>query len=405
MTTGRGILLFGNHPPPFGGVPTHLHYLSSYLAERGWRVHVLSMAGPRREPDTHHYTVHRPPRRELHRALARDLLARPGTRLSQTWRRGRLMADSPRLFLGCLALSAFARDLVRRYDLEVIGAYHLLAAGLASAWVAEELGLPLVTTVFGEIHAEPDRYRRRRAEVEYILASSRRVLSPSQHCAASLRLLGLPSAEVVYYGIDTSRFRPGLDGSGIRRRLSLAEGDFVVLFVARMVREMGLHVLLASIPEVVREARNVRFIIAGTSGELKDDAQSAASRYPGQVFVFPNVGPEELPHLYAAASIAVTPSINQRACLGLAVAEAMASGKPVIVSRVGGGPELVTEGETGLLVPPNDPAALAQAILGLARQPERLGRMSQLGRDRATRDFDARVTSRKMEEIFLEALR
>jgi glycosyltransferase involved in cell wall biosynthesis len=314
------------------------------------------------------------------------------------------MADSPRLFLGCLALSAFARDLVRRYDLQVIGAYHLLAAGLASAWVAEELGLPLVTTVFGEIHAEPDRYRRRRAEVEYILESSRRVLSPSQHCAASLRLLGLPSAEVVYYGIDTSRFRPGLDGSGIRRRLGLAEGDFVVLFVARMVREMGLHVLLASIPEAVREARNVRFIIAGTIGELKDDAQSAASRYPGQVFVFPNVSPEELPLLYAAASIAVTPSINQRACLGLAVAEAMASGKPVIVSRVGGGPELLTEGETGLLVAPNDPAALAQAIVGLARQPERLDRMGQLGRDRATRDFDARVTSRKMEEIFLEAL-
>jgi glycosyltransferase involved in cell wall biosynthesis len=314
------------------------------------------------------------------------------------------MADSPRLFLGCLALSAFARDLVRRYDLQVISAYHLLAAGLASAWVAEELGLPLVTTVFGEIHAEPDRYRRRRAEVKYILESSRRVLSPSQHCAASLRLLGLPSAEVVYYGIDTSRFRPGLDGSGIRRQLGLAEGDFVVLFVARMVREMGLHVLLASIPEVVRD-RNIRFIIAGTSGELKDDAQSAASRYPGQVFVFPNVGPEELPLLYAAATVAVTPSINQRACLGLAVAEAMASGKPVIVSRVGGGPELLTEGETGLLVAPNDPAALAQAILGLARQPERLDRMGQLGRDRATRDFDARVTSRKMEEIFLEALR
>lgn len=405
MTASRGILLFGNHPPPFGGVPTHLHYLSSYLAERGWRVHVLSMAGPRREPETHDYTVHRPPPRELHRALAREALARPGTRLSQVWRSSRLMADSPRLLLGCLALSAFARDLVRRYDLQVIGAYHLLAAGLASAWVAEELGLPLVTTVFGEIHAEPDQYRRRRAAVEYILELSRRVLSPSQHCAASLRLLGLPAAEVVYYGIDTSRFRPGLDGSGVRRRLGLAEGDFVVLFVARMVREMGLHVLLASIPEVVREAPHVRFIVTGTSGELENDARAAAGRHPGQVFVFPNVGSEELPLLYAAASIAVTPSINQRACLGLAVAEAMASGKPVIVSRVGGGPELLTDGESGLLVPPNDPAALAQAILCLARDPERLDRMGELGRERATRDFDARATSRRMEEIFLEALR
>lgn len=404
MTAGRGILLFGNHPPPFGGVPSHLHYLASYLAERGWRVHVLSMAGARREPETHRYTVHRPAPRELHRALARDVLGRPGTALSLAWRCGRFASDSPRLFVGCLALSAFARDLVRRYDLQLIGAYHLLAAGLASAWVAEDLKLPLVTTVFGEIYAAPDQYRRRRAEVEYILGLSRRVLSPSQHCAASLRLLGFPSAEVVYYGIDTSRFRPGLDGTGVRRRLGLADGDFVVLFVARMVREMGLDVLLASIPSVIREARNVRFLIAGTSGELEKDAQAAARLHPDQVFIFPNVGSEELPLLYAAASVAVTPSVNERACLGLAVVEAMASGKPVIVSRVGGGPELLTDGESGLLVPPNDPAALAQAILCLTRQREQLPRMGQLGRERAISEFDARVTSRKMEEVFLEAL-
>ncbi|HWN19657.1 MAG TPA: glycosyltransferase family 4 protein [Gemmatimonadales bacterium] len=403
MSASRGILLFGNHPPPFGGVPTHLHYLSSYLADRGWRVHVLSMAGARRRPETQNYTVHRPRSRELHLALARTVLTRPRIRAAQGWR-SRLATDSPRLLLGCMALSAFARNLVQQYDLQVIGAYHLMAAGLAGAWVADELGLPLVTTVFGEIYADPDRYRRQRVAVEYVLGHSRRVLSPSRHCAASLQLLDLPPAEVLYYGIDTSVFRPDLDGSGVRTRLGLATDDFVVLFVARMVREMGLHVLLASIHEVIAEAPNVRFIIAGTSGELENDAQASARQYPGRVFVFANVGPQELPLLYAAASIAVTPSINERACLGLAVAEAMASGKPVVVSRVGGGPELLTDGESGLLVPPNDSAALARAVLHLVRQPERLERMGQRGRERATLDFDARVTSRRMEEIFLEAL-
>jgi glycosyltransferase involved in cell wall biosynthesis len=306
--------------------------------------------------------------------------------------------------LGCLALSSFTSHLVRRFDLEVIGACHLFAAGLASAWTAEELGLPLVTTVFGEIHAAPDQYGRWRREVEYILGVSRRVVSPSKHCAASLALLGFPPAEVVYHGVDTSRFRPGLDGSTVRTRLGVADADVLVVFVARMVREMGLHVLLASIPTIVREARNVRFIIAGTSGELENEAHAVARLHPKQVFVYPNVRDEELPLLYAAASIAVTPSINQRACLGLAVAEAMASGKPVIVSRVGGGPELLADGESGLLVPPEDPAALAQAILRLARQPERLDRMGEVGRERATRYFDARASSRKMEEVFLEAL-
>src|SRR6185436_16944634 len=191
----------------------------------------------------------RPARSELHRTLARSVVARPAT----AWARVRQFSDfareSPRLFVGCLELSAFARDLVRRYDLQVISAYHLLAAGLASAWVAEELDLPLVTTVFGEIHAAPEQYRRRRPEIEYVLGRSRRILSVSRHCASSLQLLGLQPAEVLYYGIDTSRFHPDVDGSKMRRRLGLSSDDFVVLFVARMVREMGLHVLLASIPE------------------------------------------------------------------------------------------------------------------------------------------------------------
>jgi glycosyltransferase involved in cell wall biosynthesis len=405
MTAGRGILLFGNHPPPFGGVPTHVHHLASHLAERGWSVHVLSMAGPRRELESDGYHVHRPARSELHRMLARSVVARPGATWSRMRQFHRFARESPRLFVGCLELSAYARELVCRYDLQVISAYHLLAAGLASAWVAEELGLPLVTTVFGEIHAAPDQYGRRRPEVEYVLGRSRRILSPSRHCAASLQLLGLPSAEVLYYGIDTSRFRPDVDGSRMRQRLGISEDDFVVLFVARMVREMGLHVLLAAIPEVIRQAPNVRFLIAGTSGELEGEAHALARPRPDKMFVFPNVAVEELPFLYAAASVAVTPSINERACLGLAVAEAMASGKPVIVSRVGGGPELVTDGESGLLVPPNDPAALARAILCLNGQQDQLPRMGQAGRERAARDFDVRIASRKMEEVLLEAIR
>jgi glycosyltransferase involved in cell wall biosynthesis len=118
----------------------------------------------------------------------------------------------------------------------------------------------------------------------------------------------------------------------------------------------------------------------------------------------PDVPQPELPHYYAAATVAVSPSLNERACLGLAVAEAMATARPVVVTDVGGGPELVKHEVNGLLVPPGDPAALAEAVLALTRDEERRRRMAASGLDVARRGFDRAVTNQRMEELFLEAM-
>ena len=88
-------------------------------------------------------------------------------------------------------------------------------------------------------------------------------------------------------------------------------------------------------------------------------------RFPENVFVAPNLETEQLPLFQSAADIAVVPSINERACLGLSIAEAMASENPVIVSDVGGGPIIVEDGISGILFPPGDSLALAASIVSL----------------------------------------
>ena len=403
----RSVLLLGNHPPPFGGVLTHIEYLSTYLAANGWDVHVVSLTGPRAPPVSQNgYTVHRPSRAERRRLLAPGSIRAGGRLLHRTVTSGRLLVAAPRLFVGGLALAEWCRALIQRHDLRLISAYHLFSAGLVGSWLSRDLSLPLATTIFGEIYENLDLHLRRIREVRQIAAQSRALLSCSDHCARSLRLLGLlDRVETVYYGIDTHRFSPGRDVTPLLRRLDLPPDRPIVLFLARMNRIMGLEVLLQAIPAVLAEHPEAFFLLAGGLGELTARAREAELRWPGHVKVAADVPGDDLPMCYAVASAVVVPSINARACLGLAIAEALASGKPVVVSDVGGGPEIVQQDRSGVLVPPEDPVALAGEINALLRDGARRERLGAAGRQRVQQLFDKDATNRAMEAHFLDLLR
>lgn len=402
----RSVLLLGNHPPPFGGVPTHIEYLSTYLAARGWDVHVVSMTGPRSPAESRNgYTIHRPSRSERRAFLLRSPLRAPGRLIRRSAQHGAGSIRAPRLYLGSFSLAEWARALVQRDDIRLISAYHLFSAGLVGSWLSEDLGLPLVTTIFGEIYENPTLHRRHQTAVRRIVNQSRALLSCSCHCANSLRLVGIDRpVDTVYYGIDTARFSPQLDDSGLRQRLNIPPGRPIVLYLARMNRVMGMEVVLEALPRVIAENPETFFLLAGGSGELTGRAGEIERRWPAHVRVAPDVPGTDLPLCYAAASVVTVPSINARACLGLAIAEALASGKPVVASNVGGGPEIVRHEQTGLLVPPSDPEALAQAVGSLLRDPTKGERLAKAGRALVLQQFDKDATNRAMETRFLELL-
>ncbi|MBK8870034.1 MAG: glycosyltransferase family 4 protein [Elusimicrobia bacterium] len=397
----KSLLILGNYPPPFGGVPIHLSRLVPYLVERGWDVHVLAQdsRGSRRD-NFSGYTLHRPPRWER---VAHSLVDR------RAWSEGLIHMDvlrmAPKLCLGALSTFSVAAQIIKEFDVRVISAYHIFSAGLVGSWVSKRFGIPLVTTVFGEIFAFPSLYRHLRTVAVKILQSSHRIISCSQHCADSLRNLNVDlPVEVVYYGVDPARFHPGVDGAPMRARWGLSPERQVVLYLARMVHEMGLHVLLKAIPEVLRSQPSSFFVIAGASGSLSAEAVRVANRYPQNVVVLPDIPTEDLPGLYAAADVLAAPSINQRACFGLSIAEASAVGRPAVGCQIGGTPEVLQHGKNGLLVPPADPQALAQALLTLLENPSLCQEMGREGRKCVTEKFDVLNTHRSMERIFLETL-
>jgi len=183
---------------------------------------------------------------------------------------------------------------------------------------------------------------------------------------------------VVYGGCDPERFRPD---EGAR------DG---VLFLGRITPHKGIDRLLRAVPA------KVPLTIAGTAGHDPDPPENGYPQLLHDLAAGKNVrfagaiGDERLPELYRRAQVYVLPSVNVTCygkrveiseLLGLSLLEAMASGTPVVASRIGGLPEVVRDGETGYLVEPGDESALRSAIEDLVGDRRKAARMGKAGRE------------------------
>ncbi len=155
--------------------------------------------------------------------------------------------------------------------------------------------------------------------------------------------------------------------------------------VGRLTRTKGYRVLLQAMRRVLQAVPEARLFLCG-SGEEEDTLrhETAALGLTPSVTFAGFVA--DVRATLARADIFVMPSVSEG--LGVAVLEAMAMGRPVVASATGGLPEAVVDGETGLLVPPGEPAALAEALVSLLRDPRRARQMGEAGRERALAHFD-----------------
>jgi glycosyltransferase involved in cell wall biosynthesis len=163
----------------------------------------------------------------------------------------------------------------------------------------------------------------------------------------------------------------------------------VVLYTGRVAYVKGSLVLLGAVQAVTRECPQTQFVIAGARHTSIDNSTLNRLLEVGEVGRHVNmlghVSWHELTEWYRKASIFVLPSYYETG--GLSAIEAMAFGLPVVASRAGGLPEVVDDGVTGILVPPGDSEALAEAVIQLQREPAMRRRMGQAGRERVLAEF------------------
>jgi len=188
---------------------------------------------------------------------------------------------------------------------------------------------------------------------------------------------------VIPNGFDADKFRSVPDGEGVRHRLGLPSGAKIVLFAGRLASNKGLHVLVPAFAAAAKGDPAAVLVLAGEDQGWRPRLEAMAKergiadrvRFTGHL---PDGAYRE--HL-AAADLFVLPS--EWEAFGIVLLEAMACGVPCVATRVGGAPEVVQEGRTGLLVPYGDEAALAGAMGELLRAPWIGKRMGAAGRERA----------------------
>lgn len=186
---------------------------------------------------------------------------------------------------------------------------------------------------------------------------------------------------VVQHGIPAM---PNGDSQAARRALGLAPDGLAVGIVGRLIEQKGIADAIDAFARVAPGRAGVELLIAGEGPARRALERRAATSPSGERVRFLGWRSDRQA-VMCALDLLMAPSLREG--FGLAVLEAMALGIPVIATRVGGLSELVAEGETGLLVPPADPPALAAALHRMLEDPALRRRLGEAGRARARRDF------------------
>lgn len=339
----------------FGGVETFVWEISRELARRGEEVHLFAGRGKIL--------------REIPGVRVRLFPFRPREKFPDLGRRFRKLAE--RCSMGVRAFSPLARE---KFDL-----IHIHKPfDLPLAWGVKKFnGGRLILGSHGTDFFPGDRLFI--GEVDAAVACSG---YNSRLIAGRYGIV----PEVIYNGIDSELFRPlPVPDRKLQNDLSLAGSDEVIIYVGRLVGLKGVKVLLKAAASLTRAT--VKVLIVG-DGEDRAPLESLAQRLGlGGKIVFTGFVPHsELPRYYSLARAAVFPTLADEA-FGISICEAMACGVPALSTRVGGIPELIVDGESGLLAEPGNPEALAREILKLLEDENLRRSMGEKAQERVAEHF------------------
>jgi phosphatidylinositol alpha-mannosyltransferase len=197
---------------------------------------------------------------------------------------------------------------------------------------------------------------------------------------------------IIPNGVDLEHF-----SSDVAPLDQFNDGKINILFVGRLEKRKGLNYLLNAYWQVKQQIHDCRLIIVGPGTRWSNKLQCEARQRGLSDVVFAGYVPDsELPRYYKVADIACFPATG-RESFGIVLLEAMAVGKPVVASNIEGYADLLTNGVEGLLVPPADQKALAQALVSLTRERRLRAEMGMRGRTKASEYAWANIARRVME--------
>jgi glycosyltransferase involved in cell wall biosynthesis len=323
--------------PGWGGQEIRILTEAAAFAKRGFRIILIGQPGASLMQEAPHYGL-----------AVRPLLMRGPMDVMACWRLRRMMKGA---------------------DVDLVHTHSSIDAWLAG-FAAKSLRLPVVRSRHVGIPVKRRRNFVYNALSDRIIASGEAIREALIHGGVFAgKILSIPA------GVDTARFHPGVSGETVRQELAL-HGP-VIGTVARFAGSKGHSVLLQAIPEILQQEPAAEFVWVG-DGVSRDALHQAVVQAGLGTKILMTGFREDIPAVLAAMDIVVLSSLREG--VPQVLLQALAMQKPVVASAVGGIPEVIQHQHTGVLVPPNDPQALAMAVVGVLRQRAQAAEWAEAGR-------------------------
>ncbi len=308
----------------------------------------------------------------------------------------------------CVSEFLYSLAVFKKTKPDIIHAHWSLPQGLIGIIAKRIFKIPCVTSIHGS-----DVYGLRSA---FFKALNSMVIRNSDACTANSmatariarKICGNDNINVLPMGVDTEYFSKTHDVASLKRKFKI-EGP-VILFVGRLIDWKGTAYLIKAMPETLQRFPTAKALIIG-SGPQKNELVGLAETLAIQehVIFIDEVPQEELVAFYSMADIFVLPSIvnenGETEGLGVVMLEAMACELPVIASNVGGIPDIIRNGETGLLVRPKDPQEISQKIITILTDEKLRRALIENGRDVIDATFSWEVVSNNFMNLYRDVLR
>ena len=263
-----------------------------------------------------------------------------------------------------LATQNIAKQLRKGYKFSLIHAQFMDTPAYIGVLLKEEFGTPFVVTGHGwDVYDLPFRDEWHRNQAKQVLDKADQIITVSKSNAEKLMELGIQSQKlnIIPNGYDDKIFKP-IPSEEARKRLNLPVDKKILLSVGSLVEVKGHTYLIDATQTILKNQKDLLLIIVG-SGPLEADLRKKAKKLGlnEKILFVGEKEHEEIPIWMNACDLFVLPSLNES--FGVVLIEAMACGKPVIGTHVGGVPEIISNEKVGVLISPKDPETLAMAVL------------------------------------------
>lgn len=350
----------------FGGAERYVNLLSNSLAEEENNVFVISSGGP---------IVKHLNKKITHKTIA----SIPGTSNQDLIKTAKVIEDICKEnkidLVHCNSVTAFRAAFLAKKITSVPVVY--------TAHATEQSMLPVVGS---ELDKKVDK-----------------VIAVSNFIKLHLKRTGLVNGknELICHGIDTNKFKERSLELEKKRSLGIKNGERIIMTVARLAPEKGVDNLIRAIPAIKQSGNNVKLVIVG-DGACRAEYEKLAKDLGIRDAVLFLGGRGNVAELLSITDVFCLPSLRE--ALSFAILEAMAEGKPVVATKVGGIPEAVISGETGLLVPAANIEKLASALNLLLENKDLSKKLSSNAKQRVKKYFDFERMFKETKETYQKVL-